>query len=717
MIHEITLKNTPKHSGKTFVFNSGLNLIRGENESGKSSILEYLDFLLHGSVALRLPVSLYSSAMSVDGSFTINGVRYRIIRTTKKAQLFNAETEQLIASGTKPVDLEVRKLLGYSRSVFMVSNYSSQDSINYLSTLKPAERKRTIDNVVGLTAVETVLTEHKTELSVLNKALSSVKNREVEQPPKPTGFRINNVDDLIDSCRKQITEITVTKSIQSKLKEQHEALERNKPEMVELGDISGLIPDMDETRIAQIQEHKKSLMRNQDNLVMQKNNLVKPVSVSEPDHSHYLEGVTNELIRENHNKRGQIVTDINFFAERVDEYTKRTEGETFYSEEEIAEAEKQTKLRQDWVQLQELKERGSVNCNHCGEEVLLAADIIKEHYAHVPENVDAPVIPHDQMNWHNNQLNENLTKLEKYKADLTKKQDALADFDACWYSETAIVRHIEYTVAKQKYDKYQQELEKYETESVRLTNAQAENVKELKTVEDEYPDDKFEAHRLAVRNQTIWGQNQRDITNWQKNKDALEPYVGDQRLEFLTAELPRLEADLVNHQRNKQEWVDYDAAIEKYELWVAEYENAQCDVDLEKTRIEALNVYKAQIKTAILPSVNAVATQWLHRMSEGKHHKVELTEDMAILVNDEPIEALSISGRALGHLSLRMALGQVLTNHVFPVFMADEVDASMRNERAQNVLDALTDMLKGSMKQIIMISHRELEHVDNIIDI
>lgn len=717
MIHEITLKNTPKHSGKTFVFNSGLNLIRGENESGKSSILEYLDFLLHGSVALRLPVSLYSSAMSVDGSFTINGVRYRIVRTTKKAQLFNAETEQLIASGTKPVDLEVRKLLGYSRSVFMVSNYSSQDSINYLSTLKPAERKRTIDNVVGLTAVETVLTEHKTELSVLNKALSSVKNREVEQPPKPTGFRINNVDDLIDSCRKQITEITVTKSTQIKLKEQHEALERNKPEMVELGDISGLIPDMDETRIAQIQEHKKSLVRNQDNLVIQKNNLVKPVSVSEPDHSHYLEGVTNELIRENHNKRGQIVTDINFFAERVDEYTKRTEGKTFYSKEEIAEAEKQTKLRQDWVQLQELKERGSVNCNHCGEEVLLAADIIKEHYAHVPENVDAPVIPHDQMNWHNNQLNENLTKLEKYKADLTKKQDALADFDACWYSETAIVRHIEYTVAKQKYDKYQQELEKYETESVRLTNAQAENVKELKTVEDEYPDDKFEAHRLAVRNQTIWEQNQRDITNWQKNKDALEPYVGDQRLEFLTAELPRLEADLVNHQRNKQEWVDYDATIEKYELWVAEYEDAQCGVDLEKTRIEALNVYKAQIKTAILPSVNAVATQWLHRMSEGKHHKVELTEDMAILVNGEPIEALSISGRALGHLSLRMALGQVLTNHVFPVFMADEVDASMRNERAQNVLDALTDMLKGSMKQIIMISHRELEHVDNIIDI
>ena len=132
-----------------------------------------------------------------------------------------------------------------------------------------------------------------------------------------------------------------------------------------------------------------------------------------------------------------------------------------------------------------------------------------------------------------------------------------------------------------------------------------------------------------------------------------------------------------------------------------------------------MNEYKQQIKTAILPSVNSVATQWMVRMSEGKHNKVELTDNMDILVNNEPIEALSISGRALGHLSLRMALGQVLTNHVFPVFMADEVDASMRNERGQNVLDALYDMLKGSMKQIILISHRDLEveRVSNFIEV
>lgn len=717
MIHEITLKNWHKHNNKTFEFKEGLNLIRGENEAGKSLILEAIDFLLHGSVALRLPVSLYSSAMSVDGSFTINGTRYRINRTTKKAQLFNAESEQIIASGTKPVDHEVRKLLGYSRNVFMVSNYSSQDSINYLSTLKPAERKRTIDNVVGLTAVETVLGEHKNELSVLNKALSSVKNRAVEKPLEPSIGRIPFVDDMIKKVQEDINDTKIKVSVQRQLKAQHESIERSKPVRLPPVDESELVLGLSEQRIAEIQADKRNVAHNRSNLLAQKSRLVEPVAVPEPDHSHFIEGVTNELIRENHNVRAQIVTDINFYQERVKEYTEKTESKTLFTQEEINEAETQTKLRQDWVQLQELKERGSVICTHCNGEVLLAADTIKEHYSHVPENVPAPVIPHDQMIWHNKGLKEDLTKLTQYTSDLKDQRQKLVDFDAEWYSEIAIVNHINYTVAKQKFDRFMVDYNNYAAELNRLTDELTKTDNLLAQLDTDFPDDLLEKQRELLKQVVEYRANQRDLENWQRTKDSLEAYVGDEKLTEWEHNLPKFEQELVDFQNNKLLWSQYDSELEKYEVWLAEYEDAQCEVDFEKTRIEALNTYKAQIKTAILPSVNSVATQWLIRMSEGKHHKMELTDSMDIMVNDEPIEALSISGRALGHLSLRMALGQVLTNHVFPVFMADEVDASMRNERAQNVLDSLTGMLNGSMKQIIMISHRELEHVDNVIDI
>ena len=72
MIHEITLKNTPKHSGKTFVFNSGLNLIRGENESGKSSILEYLEcnFVNHSSTEPLSVISVHNKSASSFGNST-----------------------------------------------------------------------------------------------------------------------------------------------------------------------------------------------------------------------------------------------------------------------------------------------------------------------------------------------------------------------------------------------------------------------------------------------------------------------------------------------------------------------------------------------------------------------------------------------------------------------------------------------------------------------
>lgn len=85
MILSLSLKNTPKHHGCFFSFKEGINLIKGENESGKSSLLEYIDFALHGSVALRLPVSMYPTNLQADLVFQIKGQVYWVRRTPKKS--------------------------------------------------------------------------------------------------------------------------------------------------------------------------------------------------------------------------------------------------------------------------------------------------------------------------------------------------------------------------------------------------------------------------------------------------------------------------------------------------------------------------------------------------------------------------------------------------------------------------------------------------------
>lgn len=719
MIKTLKMTNTVKHNGVTFTFTEGLNLIRGINESGKSYIFEKIDFALHGSCALRLPVALYPSNMLIELQVTIQGVTYLIERTIKKAQLVLVETKEVLAKGTSAVNAEIRKLLGYNRNVFLVSNYSCQESISYLSTLKPAERKNTIDNVVGLTAVEAVIAEVKTEVTVLNRAMSTIKNREVLAPIEPFGVRVTNAQDLIDSAQSQILDYKKKISNQELLRTQHENLLKNKPQETEQGDVSGFIDGLTEQAIAETKAKINSLNQS---LIYHRRRfeamIEPPVSAVPTDSDKIIAGLTNELL----NKKEVEKQTLSNGLEQVNAKLKSMESILVtepYTDSDIAEVIKQEKQYTDWLDVQRLKEKGSINCDHCGTEILLAKDTIKEHYGEVPEVVEEPSVSSKTME----QVNRQIAKNNAEKAELISRKDlietGLKTLEAEWHSSEAIEAHFLAVNNLESYEKSKALYEKWSTDYSNEVRTFQAFEKEIEQYATWHTDPEIEAHRQAINNFKKWQDNQRDIENWKATQSSLEPFLGEDQLKQWEHMIEHHENEGLKNESNLKNWSEYDVALEKYNLWFSEHEELTAQLDNQKLNVEALNLYKQKIKSAILPSVNAVATQWLKRMSEGKHTSVELTEQMEILVNAAPIEALSISGRALGHLSLRMALGQVLTNSVFPVFMADEVDASMRNERGQNVLNALTDMLNGSMKQVIIISHRELEieRVDNLIEL
>ena len=71
----------------------------------------------------------------------------------------------------------------------------------------------------------------------------------------------------------------------------------------------------------------------------------------------------------------------------------------------------------------------------------------------------------------------------------------------------------------------------------------------------------------------------------------------------------------------------------------------------------------------------------------------------------QPINTLSGSGKAVANLSLRLGLGQVLTNNQLSIFLGDEIDASMDKDRAQNT--ALTlEYLSEKVSQILLVTHK-----------
>lgn len=717
MIKTLTMHGWAKHQGRTFNFADGMNKIIGENEAGKSLIFEAIDFCFHGSQALRLPVGMYGNGLKATITFSVRDTEYVLERGLKVARLEDVNGKTL-ASGNTAVTNEVRKIFGYSRNVFMTSNYSSQDSIQHLSKMTPAERKRTIDNVIGLTAVEQVLKDRKDNLTLIRRERDALKNREVIAP-EALDFDFNPDWDV--SIAKYKADIKTNADIvatQMSLSHQHKSIDAVKPAEIKLLSEVGLIQgktyeELQETEI-QISKFSGRLAGWKD---LHEKHLATFVTImAEPDLSNLIEGVTAQLISQKQVERATLVNQIELARKKVESLPDLS-GLCAFTDEEIDQVKKQFDLHNEWLTVKNLKAQGSVTCTNCACEVYLAAATIKEKYSHVPDHVDKPELTPDLMLRENRRLAEAQEIDVSTRENLSQLQEQLHDFDMDWHSATRLELHLQAEHAQAVYEENVREVERYKAKGDEIQQGlrlAQERLDELQ--KDWFTEEQLAAHRLASRNKVENDKYRTQLATWQASKDALQPF--DENLLEETRKAQELTVVALEEVEDQvKTWTLWKEKNDKHVDWLAEYTVVEFRMAEENLAVEALNVFKNKIKTTILPSVNRVASTWMCKMSEGKHTKVELTDDMTILVGDAPIEALSVSGKALGHLSLRMALGQVLTNSVFPVFMADEVDASMRDGRAQNVLDALTEMLKGSMKQVILISHRELEHVENTIEV
>lgn len=123
---------------------------------------------------------------------------------------------------------------------------------------------------------------------------------------------------------------------------------------------------------------------------------------------------------------------------------------------------------------------------------------------------------------------------------------------------------------------------------------------------------------------------------------------------------------------------------------------------------EIIQALKVSVKTHLLPSLNKVASVLLSQMTGGERYLVEVDEEFEITIDGQAIGTLSGSGKAVANLAIRIALGQILTNRVFSIFLADEVDAAMDDERAGHTADALR-RLTDLVSQVVLVTHKRPE--------
>src|SRR5574344_2184160 len=132
MITSMRLKCFRKHVDREFTFSKGLNVVRAENEAGKSTLMSAILYMLFGTRALGQPleeVVTYGHSkreLSVEGEFVIDGVEYRVKRSDSGAELTYGKQS---VTGQTGVTRFVENLFGASLDTVRKILVAEQNSV------------------------------------------------------------------------------------------------------------------------------------------------------------------------------------------------------------------------------------------------------------------------------------------------------------------------------------------------------------------------------------------------------------------------------------------------------------------------------------------------------------------------------------------------------------------------------------------------------------
>jgi exonuclease SbcC len=656
--------STGKKLSADITFELGLTAVSGPNESGKSMVLEMIKVALFGSAALRGKASDYKK-YSLELDWVVRGVEYKVVRTHSKAELSNADGP--VASGTRPVNEHIRSLFGYDMAVFDTANNCAQGEIERLGSMKPTERKALVDQTVGLTAIDDLIGHVSDEATGARRAHEAISGILVEpdRPEQPKGYQPSaGLKARLDAARKATSEMNDLTGWFSTT--------RSRVQPTSPG------PAPSTSSVSELQAHEKTREEN-DRLRQQLEQRLQQIPTTG--------GVTLEEVEEA--QRGH---DHNALVRRRAELEAANPAPGL-TEADIAEARRGHRAAWLVTEISRLTANGTATCPACATEFPHEHTTIAELEAELTS-----LAPFDASLAENNSAKD-LTRIEyllERRAKVQPEIDALPSepVEARWHSvnDLAVLRNL---ISLQG-----------ERESIIATLAK---LPALNTVRDEL-------HQM-IRWEPLGARFASDMRDWeafvvereqkQARRDELERTTE-------TASVFDLETA---HMRAAM----YEAALASFEKANRAYVTNKLIADQHKERMEdldnarkALRELKVRIKGYLLPSLNKVASSILSQMTGGERNLIQIDDDFEIFVDGQPLATLSGSGKAVANLAIRLGLGQVLTNKVFSVFMADEIDAAMDDTRAGYTAECLS-RLTASIGQVVLVSHKTVIATHHIV--
>ena len=164
MIKSIKLTNWKTHDNTKIEFQKGTNVIVGLMGAGKSSMMDAMSFALFGTfpalehrrykvedIIMNRPSR--KSTAGVELELVLGSDTYTITRTigrSKKAEAKIEKNGQYLQTQSERVNEEIESILKINYEVFSRAIYAEQNRLDYFLELRKGERKKQIDEMLGL---------------------------------------------------------------------------------------------------------------------------------------------------------------------------------------------------------------------------------------------------------------------------------------------------------------------------------------------------------------------------------------------------------------------------------------------------------------------------------------------------------------------------------------------------------------------------------------
>lgn len=641
---------------------NGMSAITGSNEAGKSLRLEMIRYALFGQPALRAEAKTYKN-LSVTLNFTVNGVTYEVTRHNRKA-LLSKGTEE-IATGVTPVNNAIEKILGYDIEVFDVANACLQGQIEALTEKRPTERKQMVDRTIGLDGVDYVIDKVSADMTATRKAIETLEAKVIqkyEAPYKPEGYS----EDIIESL------ISKRSDIQSRVNRKHY--------------LNGLISGSACSQPVagpSIDVPSESV----DELYNQ---------LGELDKQSFALQATKDSIANFHKASSQIkgcdVEAVKKFC--TEDYAAKWQAYENWKAKEVSKPDfTQAELdfiREGFEQSSRCAALEIIECPSCHHEFDLHGKEIKTEF-----DFDAWAVAMEKTKVKSpRDIVAREAELHAYEQFIALPVQEKPDLDKT-HNKFMLLPLIDMLeqMAKEGFD--------IDTATARVADFDNYYATSKKTINEKLAskkkfDEENAKYQLAVE-------------KYAKYQALLKEHAEEMTaLENVELEIATVNTQIEAFQKYETDMVKYEAFMEAQSEAVQAKDNLEMNL-MVLTRVrKALVNLKPRVKTYLLPSLNHVASELIQQMTGGVRKKVVIDENFEIDIDDQPVKTLSGSGKAVANLAVRIALGMVLTNKVFSVFLADEIDAAMDDDRAAHTAECLKN-LKGTISQIILVSHKEPE--------